>query len=459
MNNPIHMVRRLTSLSILATTESVPELCSLAEHMSQSIFTEIKANALHTQLLTLLEMVQQLRREKDRHPCAESSLKALNDLLNGRAVDFLNSQRCDVLRSAFLDVLSLFSSPCSPALEHCLLSILNASLSQMPGEAALLLNCTNLLCTMSSYDSLYTLLDAPLSMELKVQLISHLTCSYQSVEHLEQLQGWLVDCLLTTPSTYYKECLLGVLLRSFKQIFRVEKQKMSQLLTVIDKASPSYAVIAMYARQSLGTTESLQVLFLSCHDSAAHAECVAVIVNLYKEPNLTAEDKIQLLTALLTLLHDECAEIRVAAAQSSVLLLTKVSQERGVSVTLPPDDLHSDLAKFTVLMDLPKAMALPDQMWMEWLQSIILDNLNHLIQTYQAAKEAGMFFQEEDNVYHDRSVFVGRVCAVIQKAKDSGIVTNFRPYNKSLDSTTVQLRGLVQSFDEVKCAYNKLSSC
>lgn len=60
MASPIHVVRRLTSLSIVATVERLPELCTLTEQFSQSIVTETQANVVHSQLLALMEMVLRL---------------------------------------------------------------------------------------------------------------------------------------------------------------------------------------------------------------------------------------------------------------------------------------------------------------------------------------------------------------------------------------------------------------
>ena len=67
MVNPIYVVRRLTSLSIVATMESVPYMCSMITQLSQAIYVERSANTLHSQLLTLQEMVKRLMGSESRY--------------------------------------------------------------------------------------------------------------------------------------------------------------------------------------------------------------------------------------------------------------------------------------------------------------------------------------------------------------------------------------------------------
>ena len=67
-----------------------------------------------------------------------------------------------------------------------------------------------------------------------------------------------------------------------------------------------------------------------------------------------------------------------------------------------------------------------------------------------------MFFQEEDNVYSERSVLTQMVCSVLREAAETGISIKLEPLDDLLATEEVQAHGLMATYSEVKGLYNTL---
>ncbi|KAF6028860.1 hypothetical protein EB796_012845 [Bugula neritina] len=369
------------------------------------------------------------------------------------AVQFLASSASGVLQACYIDILLIWRnksdwSPLGQDLELWVHSVLSGPRKQTPGAALLVEKCSLLYQYIAGCESW-------LAAWLVQEIISLENCqtSYE-LRFYTQLVDMLVQCLKVS----------GMLVPSAR--LRVLHS------TLADDTSARYLLISLLVRDCVPTNEC-ELLKWSEPDVGEDihtnvCDCIDVIVSSFELQQFSQHNILQLMDILLSLLHNEQPEVRIRCSVS-VTNLSRLARSLLHNTCVgstsiyhlydihPPSDtpVHFNIAVQQVLGLLPLLLNVDTTLWVRWLLNHMHSNMTHFTDLiHQPDKVSKMFFQEELNVFYERTILVKAVVALLCSALSTGLVFD-APKVERIESVLPE--GMQQSYRELLSCYQQLS--